>query len=296
MTRTSAFAGLLLFIAGCTGGEDAAPIEDVAGEGPAQRVVTLAPHLAEIMHAVGAGEQLVGVSAWSDFPPAVRNLPEVGDAFTVDQEQLRLLEPDLLLVWQSGMPAHTVDELRRGGYRVEVIRTRGIADVSSAMLRIGELTGRQQDAAEAVERFDREIDDLRTTYKSAEPIGVFFLVSSRPLYTVNREHFISEIIALCGGQNVFTDLDDLAPSIAVEAVIERDPAVMLAGTGAGDDAFSVWSRWPEIAANRFGNQFLIHDETIGRATPRLAAAGRAVCLALDQARANRSAVLAGESR
>ena len=295
MTRTLALAGLLSLAAGCTGADDTAPTDNEDQQGPAQRVVTFAPHLAEMMHAVGAGEQLVGVSAWSDYPPAVRDLPEIGDAFTVDQEQLRLLEPDLLLVWQSGMPSHTVDELRQGGYRVEVIRTRGIADVGSAMSRIGALTGRQERAAEAVARYEREINDLRTTYAGAEPISVFFQVSARPLYTVNNEHFISDVIAVCGGQNVFADLDDLAPSVTVEAVIERDPDVMLAGTNAGDEAFAVWSRWPEMAANRFGNHFLIPDETVGRATPRLSAAGRAVCLALDQARNNRDVVLAGES-
>ena len=294
MMRALAFAGLLLLVTGCGSGVDEAPGAEAANLGPAQRVVTFAPHLAEMMHAVGAGEQLVGVSAWSDYPPAVRDLPVVGDAFTVDQEQLRLLEPDLLLVWQSGMPAHTVEELRQGGYRVEVIRTRGIADVSSAMTRIGELTGQQTGAREAVDRYESEIGDLRTTYADAEPISVFFQVSARPLYTVNNEHFISDVIAVCGGRNVFADLSDLAPTVAVEAVIERDPDVMLAGTNAGNEAFAVWNRWPELAANRFGNQFLIPDESIGRPTPRLAAAGRAVCLALDQARDKRAAVLAGE--
>ncbi len=295
MMRMLALASVLLLVAGCSGEGDTAPTEQHAATEPAQRVVTFAPHLAEMMHAVGAEQQLVGVSAWSDYPPSVRDLPEVGDAFTVDQERLRLLEPDLLLIWESGMPTSTVDELRQRGYRVEVIRTRGIADVGSAMTRIGELTGRQDDAAEAVARYEREIDDLRRTYADATPITVFFQVSARPLYTVNGEHFISEVIAVCGGRNIFDDLDDLAPSVAVEAVIERDPDVMLAGTSAGDDAFAAWSRWPELAANRLGNHFLIPDELIGRATPRLAAAGRAVCLALDLAREKRDAAPAAQS-
>lgn len=291
--RWSAFAGLLLCIAACSAGPDDDPTKAHAETGPAQRVVTFAPHLAELAYAVGVDEQLVGVSAWSDFPPPVRDLPVIGDAFTIDQEQLRLLEPDLLLVWESGMPSSTVDELRQGGYRVEVIRTRGIADVGRAMARIGELTGNQSGAAEAIARYEREIDDLRTTYADAAPITVFFQVSARPLYTVNGEHFISEVIAVCGGRNVFADLDDLAPSVTVEAVIERNPDVMLAGTGAGgDEAFGVWNRWPDLAANRYGNQMLIPGDLVGRATPRLAAAGRAVCLALDRARDNRDAQLA----
>jgi len=239
------------------------------------------------MFAIGADDQLVGVSAWSDYPRDVLDLPEIGDAFTVDQEQLSLLQPDLLLVWESGMPAHTVDELRARGYRVESIRTRNLSDVDAAMRRIGELTGRADSAAAAAQQFTGAFAELREQYRDADPIDTFFQVSMRPLYTVNKEHFISEIIAVCGGRSVFDDLEEFAPSVSVEAVLDRDPEVMLAGTNLGDDAFDEWARWPNLAANRYGNQFLLPDETIGRPSPRLAMAGRSVCIALDQARSNR---------
>ncbi len=257
--------------------------------GPAQRVVTFAPHLAEMMFAVGAGELLVGASAWSDYPEQVLELPEVGDAFSVDQEQLALLRPDLLLVWESGMPAHTVDELRQRGYRVESIRTRGLNDVVAAMRRIGELTGREETANRAADEFVAVFEGLYEQYRRADPIDVFFQISTRPLYTVNREHFISEIITVCGGRNIFDDLDGFAPSVDVEAVLDRDPEVMLAGANLGDDAFAEWSRWPELTASRYGNQFLLPDETIGRPSPRLTLAVASVCEALERARKNRDA-------
>lgn len=282
MIRAVALAGLCIALNACSGEQSAAP--DSAA---AQRVVTFAPHLAEIMYVVGAREQLVGVSAWSDYPREVLELPEVGDAFMVDQEQLSLLRPDLVLVWDSGMPVHTVDELRKLGYRVESIRTRGLEDVVAAIRRVGELTGRDEAAGQAAADFSAAFDALRAEYRDASPIDVFFQVSARPLYTVNRDHFISEIIAICGGRNIFDDLDDFAPSVDVEAVVSRDPEVMLAGANLGDDAFADWARWPNLAANRYGNQFLLPDETIGRPSPRLVLAGRSVCLALDRARSNR---------
>ncbi len=265
------------------------PATDSTRSGPAERVVAFAPHVSEMMFAIGAGDQLVGVSSWSDFPREVLELPVIGDAFSVDQEQLSLLQPDLLLVWESGMPAHTVDELRSRGYRVESIRTRNLADVGTAMIRLGELTGRLATAEVAAGQFTDALARLSEQYRDAEPINVFFQISDRPLYTINREHFISEIIRLCGGRNVFDDLDDMAPSVSVEAVLDRDPEVMLAGTNLGDDAFDEWARWPSLAANRYGNQFLLPDETIGRPIPRLALAGRSLCIALDQARSNRAA-------
>ena len=285
MTRALALACLCTLLWACS-----KPAVETPGDAAAERVVAFAPHLSEMMFAIGAGERLVGVSSWSNYPREVLDLPEVGDAFTVDQEQLALLDPDLLLVWESGMPAHVVDELQNRGYRVESIRTRSLADVATAMLRLGELTGQLEKAEVAAGQFTGALDELSEEYRDAEPITVFFQITARPLYTVNREHFISEIISLCGGRNVFDDLEDMAPSVAVEAVLDRDPEVMLAGANLGDNAFEEWARWPELAANRYGNQFLLPDEIIGRPVPRLAAAGRSVCIALDQARKNRAAL------
>lgn len=284
MIRLLALACSLALLGACS-----KPESEPEPVGTAARVVTFAPHLAEMMFAVGAGEALVGVSAWSDFPREVLELPQVGDAFTIDQEQLSLLQPDLLLVWASGMPAHTVDDLRAGGYRVEAITTRSLADVADAMVRIGELTGHDETARAAATQFSSALESLRSKYEAAEAIDVFFQISTRPLYTVSREHFISEIIELCGGRNVFDDVVRFAPSVSVEAVLSRNPEVMLAGTNLGDDAFDEWSRWPTLAAARYGNQFLLPDETIGRPSPRLALAAQSVCLALDRARANRAA-------
>lgn len=284
MTRALAFAWLLVGLCACSD-----PVRDAAEMDTYERVVTLAPNLTELVFAVGAGHKVVGVSDWSDHPVEALDLPVVGDAFTVDQEQLALLNPDLLLVWESGTPAHTVDELRRSGFNVAVIRTRGLMDVADAMRQIGELTGKVTAAEAAAASFREHLEALRDAHSDADPIRVFFQVSARPLYTVNREHYVSELIEICGGTNVFHDLAELAPAISVEAVIDRQPEVMLASTDAGDDAFSEWQHWPSIPANLYGNQFLLPADELARATPRLMLAGGAMCLALQRARFNRAA-------
>lgn len=255
-----------------------------------QRIITLSPHLAELVFTVGAGERLVGVSAFTDFPEAATKLPVIGDAFMVDLERLTLLEPDLLLAWQSGTPAHIVDELQSRGYRVEVIRTRNLADIPEALRRIGELTGQVTDANRAADRFLAGLGELGRGAPDNAPISVFYQVSRRPLYTVNGDHYVSELIEICGGINIFADLSKLAPLVGVEAVLDRDPEVMLASDDAGVDTFSEWDRWPGMAANRYGNRYLLPAGKVGRATPRLLDAGRAICDALEQGRRNREAV------
>ncbi len=259
----------------------------------AERIVSLAPNLTELLFTVGAGSQLVAVSAWSDYPREVLKLPVVGDAFTVDQEQLALSNPDLLLVWESGTPAHVVDDLRGLGYNVVRIRTRSLNDVAEALVQIGELTGHVAEAEKAAAVYRGELQSLRDRYSSLPQIRVFYQVAARPLYTINNEHYISELISVCGGENIFKDLSDLAPTVDVEAVVDRDPEVLLASTEAGDDAFAEWGRWPEISANRIGNHFLLPADEIGRATTRVIIAGNAMCLALQQARINRDSAARG---
>jgi iron complex transport system substrate-binding protein len=251
------------------------------------RVVTLAPNLAELMFAVDAGDQLVGVSAYTDFPPAAAELPIIGDAFAIDQEQLLILKPDILLAWDEGTPAHLLDRLRDEGYRVEVIATNGLDDVADALETIGALTGNPQQAKQAAEHYRQRIAALRERYKDTEPVRVFYQISSRPLFTVNGTHYISELLDLCGGQNIFSELGELAPMVDVEAVLSRDPEAMLAATDATEEAFDDWNSWPGMAANRYGNRFFMPAAEIGRATPRLVAAGQAVCEALEKARVNR---------
>lgn len=254
-----------------------------------RRIVTLAPHLAELAYAAGAGDLLVGVSAYSDFPPPVAGIEVVSDAFTVDQERLRLLAPDLVLAWQSGTPAHIIDELRTSGYRVEAIRTRGIGDIAAAIRRIGELTGRGGAAADVASQFESDLHALGEQYSGREDVSVFYQVSLKPLYTINGEHYIGELIQLCGGTNIFADLGELAPAVSVEAVVDRNPDAIIAGSADGDAAFVEWRRWPHLKANRLGNYFSVNSDKVTRPSLRLIAAAESICTHLATARTNRHA-------
>jgi iron complex transport system substrate-binding protein len=289
--RRGKLLAVLVFLASCEPAS-VTGVGDPATDAVALRVVTLAPHLAELVFAVGAGEVLAGVSSFTDYPDAAALLPVVGDAFMIDREQLALLRPDVLLAWESGTPVHVVDELRAAGFRVEVIRTRNLDDVAAALLRIGELTGHRDEAEVQARAFRKGIAERKSRFVAAEPLRVFYQVSMRPLYTINAGHYISELIAVCGADNIFSDLGDLAPMVAVEAVIERDPEVLLAGGTGEGGIFDEWQRWPRLSANRYGNQFVLPPSELGRATPRLLQAADAMCEALQQARYNRKSLAA----
>lgn len=277
MILRAALIATLVAVTACT--EAGAPADDPVHY---SRIVTLAPHLAELAYAAGAGDRLVGVSAYSDYPAEAASLPVVSDAFTVDREQLALLEPDLLLAWESGMPASTISNLRAAGFRVEVIRTRGLDDIAAALRRIGRLAGTEAPGDAAASQFADQIERLRDAHAGKRRLSVFFQVSEQPLYTINADHYISELLDLCGGNNVFAGLDEFAPNVDVEAVIARRPEVILASAAQTD--FDTWRRWVTLPAVETNSFYTMPADEIGRPTPRVVIAAEAVCAALDDAR------------
>lgn len=258
---------------------------EVTIDEPADRIVSLAPHLSELLFDAGAGDALVGAVAYSDYPPAAREVPRVGDAFRVDLERIVALEPDLVLAWESGNPADAVSRLRELGVPVLVTETRELADIPRLVGVLGRLAGTGATAGRAMERFRRRIDSLREQYAESETVRVFFQATARPLYTVGGRHVITEVIELCGGRNVFDSLGDLAPTVGEEAVMAADPRVIVAGSQPGEPKpLERWRRWPAMRAVSSGHLYRMDGDLIHRATTRIAKGAEQLCRILDEAR------------
>jgi iron complex transport system substrate-binding protein len=248
------------------------------------RIVSLAPNLTELAYAAGAGDTLVGTVEYSDYPAAARALPRVGDAWRVDVESVLALRPDLVLSWASGTPEDTVSRLKSLGLHVVPIETFRLADVAAALRTIGRIAGSVQVADAAARRYEDAVSSLRSSHAGVRRLTVFIEIDDEPLYTVNGRHVISEVVELCGGSNVFADLPQLAPPVALEAVLARDPDVILSTDDTISDPGLLWRPWSRLKAVRFGTIYSLNSDTLTRATPRLAEGARAVCAALDAAR------------
>lgn len=275
--------GLVLAFWGC-GDRDDGP-GPAAATAPAQRIVSLAPHLTELVYTAGAGEKLIGVVEYSDFPPAARSLPRVGDAFRFDFERIAALKPDLVLAWESGNPVRAIERLEALGMRVAVIGSYQLADVASSLRTIGRLAGTPQAAERAAVSFEEDIAGLVDRYADAPEIAVFYQISLEPLFTVNGRHLISELLAACGGRNIFADLTELAPAVSVEAVLARDPEIIMTPSEGGAAALDFWRRWPDLAAVREDNLFTVNANLVARATTRTLRGAREICAIFDTARA-----------
>ena len=255
---------------------------------PAQRIVALSPHLAELAFAAGAGRQVVGVVRHSDFPPAVRDLPQAGEAARVDFEQIALLKPDLVLAWRSGNPAGDVARVERLGFPVVVTEPARLSDIPRLLRIIGDLAGTRPAAEKAATGFEGAIAALRARHADASRVRVFYQIWHRPLLTVNGAHMISDVIALCGGDNVFADLAQLTPTVSLEAVLAAGPQVILGGGSAGGAReFADWWRASAVPALRELPAYYVDPDLIQRQTPRIVAGARAVCAALEQVRTSR---------
>ncbi len=274
---------LLWLVTACTSDTQA----ESDPERPTIRIVSLSPHLTEIAFAAGAGEFLVGVVEYSDFPDDARNIPRIGDAFQLDYERLAELRPDLILAWDTGNPVAMIQQVKRLGYRVEVITTTVPSDVETALLQIGRLAGTAATAAAAADRFRHAVDAITEEYSDSRAVTVFYQIAVRPLYTIGGNHYISRLIELCGGRNIFSSLASPAAAVGFESVIDRDPEVILAGDDIPDDPFAKWKEWPQMRAVESQNLYKVRANLISRATPRSVEGARDICTALNEARAKK---------
>lgn len=256
---------------------------DAAGA-EARRIVSLAPNITELLFAAGAGARIAGASAYSDYPAAASRLPRIGDAFRFDYERILALQPDLVVAWESGTPVAAIARLRELGVRVAVLRVGSLDDIAVALEALGDLAGTQRPAARAAAQFRAELAKLRASHRNRSALRVFIQVDDQPLFTVTGGHLISEIVALCGGQNVFAALPGLAPAVDLEAVVALDPqAILYAGNAS--DPVAVWRRFGSVTAVRNDAVIRIPPDEIARATPRVLNGARRICSALDGARA-----------
>ena len=252
---------------------------------PAQRIVTLAPHLAENVYSAGAGNRLVGVTRYSDYPAAARAIPRIGDFNAFSLEQVAALSPDLVMVWGSGNGAGALANLEKLGLTVYVDELRALRDIPASIRNIGRLAGTLATADTVAAEFTLATQALRAP-AGTDRLSVFYQIWNKPLQTVGGDHLISEVIALCGGRNIFADNALLAPQVSLEAVLARDPQVIIASgmDGRAPPWLAEWQRFPQLTAVRAGTVSFVHPDTLQRPTLRLIQGSRELCALIDEAR------------
>jgi len=253
---------------------------------PAKRVIALAPHIVENVYTAGAGNQLVGVVAYSNYPEQATSLPLVGGYAKTNLEKIIELNPDLVIAWESGNSTQSINRIKELGFPVYIDQPDTLEDIARSIRDIGALTGQQKTADTAADNFLSTVTTWRERYQSVPSVTAFYQVWNSPLQTINGGHIISDAIQLCGGSNIYANEAVVAPIINIESILDKDPQAIIASgmSSSRPEWLDEWKQWPSLTAVKQNNLFFVDPDHIQRHTVRILLGIQAICEQLEQAR------------
>jgi len=254
---------------------------------PALRVVSLAPHVTELLFAAGGGSKIVGAVTYSDYPEEAKKIPRVGDNRLVDLERLIAMKPDLVVVWMHGSSERQIDAIRQLGIPMFHSEPKNLDSIADNLIRLGQLMGTESVAQPAAAEVRRQLAELSQKYAHRPPVRMFYQVWDKPLYTLSGMHIVSDAIRLCGGVNIFADLKTTAPVVSIEAVLQADPEAIFGTAEKNYGGVNLWRPYTGMTAVRNDNLFTLNGELLNRSGPRMIAGTAALCEKLDIARQHR---------
>ena len=236
----------------------------------AERVVSLAPSLSEIVAELGAADVLVGVLDGGERPAALAHVASVGHYGQLDMERLLSLKPDLILLWPGSVGPAQREQLQRLNIPVYVAEPHSLEQLTTQVQAIAEQLGRAEAGRQLAAQLRQRLAELRQRYQRAEPLRVFYQVWNQPLYTVGGGQIISDALRVCGARNVFDDLKLPAPQVSIESVLQRDPEMILVGDPA---QLQAWKVWPAMA----GRVRVVPDKGLERPSGQMLEAVGRLC-------------------
>lgn len=256
---------------------------------PAQRIVSMSPHVTELLFAAGGGEHIVGAVSYSDYPEGAKRIPHIGDNRQIDMERVVALRPDLIVVWLHGSSQRQLEQLKNLGIPMFYSEPKRLTDIPESVATLGKLLGTETVARGAADGLRKELDTLAQRTAGRPPVTVFYQVWDKPLYTLNGAHIVSDAIRLCGGVNIFASMSVTAPTVGIESVLQENPEVII-GTSEkspADGGVQMWRRYPSMTAVRRNNLFLVDGNLMNRAGPRMIAGAASLCEKFELAREHR---------
>lgn len=194
---------------------------------PAKRIISLAPHLTELLFSLEVGAQLVGTSRYSDYPRAALDIPVIGDAFSVNVETVVDLQPDIIFAWSTGGANRALDRLGKLGYAIYLNEAKTIGGIGRTIVAMAELVGKRERGRLLQQQLERRVAELRRANAQLPTVRVFFQISDQDLYTVNKHHLIGQAITVCNGENVFAEETITVPLVSKESIVMTAPDIIV---------------------------------------------------------------------
>jgi iron complex transport system substrate-binding protein len=255
------------------------------------RIVSLAPGTTAMLYAAGAGQCLVGTIAHSKEPAAAGKIPVVGDAETLDFENLLALRPGVVVVAADVVQRVRIDRIKALGIPVYEVHVTSLSQMPASIRGLGALTATQPVAGREAARLESELAAIAARYRGRATVRVLYQIWDQPIYTIGGRHLINDALTLCGASNVFADLPTAAPAVTREAAILRNPdlIVISAPPRSVQEWRTEWARFPSLSAVRSGLVLAYSDERMDRMGPSVVEATAGLCELIDRARLARAA-------
>lgn len=250
---------------------------------PATRIISLAPDITEILFALGAEKQVVGVISDSNYPEAAKKIPIVGAIGGLDIERMVALKPDLIITWDKSFARQLSILQSKFGVAIYTTKPKQLEDIALTMKNLGALTGNVETARLKAQLYLQALNQLASKYQHQKPINVFYQIGNYSLLTINKESWINQAIELCGGRNVFAKARFAVPEISWEALLVANPQVIITDTTQRDWK-DRWQKWRSIDAVKRNQLYAIDPDYIDRAGPRLILGVNQLCQSLEKAR------------
>lgn len=256
---------------------------------PAQRVISLSPHVTELIFAAGAGDKIIGTVKYSDYPAAAKEIPRIGDNRQFDLERIMAMKPDLLVIWMHGAFERQLEVLKQSGVPFFFSDPQKLEQIPETILKLGSLFGTEKNAQLSANDFRQQLHQLTAQYQSKAKVRTFYQVWHKPLYTLNDKHIVSNAIRVCGGENIFGKLNVTAPVVSIEAVLQENPEVLISAESRNQASNGIdqWKNMTSLLAAKNNNLVLIDGDLVNRSGPRIIDGAKAICEALEQARQKR---------
>ncbi|WP_418896002.1 cobalamin-binding protein [Shewanella psychromarinicola] len=265
-------------------GAELTSVQDQQQKPPAKRIIALSPHGVEMLFAIGAGESILATTDYADYPAAAKDIPRIGGYYGIQIERVIELNPDLIIVWQSGNKQGDINQLRDLGFTLFNSDPKNLADVATDLETLGKLTGNEVQAQQVATDYRQQLAQIRLKNQAKPAVKVFYQLWSTPLMTVAKGSWIQHLIEVCHGENVFYDAASEYPQISIENVLLTGAEVILQSQDEGNVLGINWADWPELPAVKNHHIYQFDADLLHRATPRAIQGVNAVCGALDKVR------------
>ena len=251
----------------------------------AARYITLSPHLTEILYDLNVGDEIVATVEHSDYPERAKLLPIIGNYQSLNIEAIVALKPDIIFAWPDGNPELQLERLSQLGIRIFRSAPGNLDDLISEIKIIGDMVDQPARAAIITEQMQNKIDDLRASYQQQKAVRIFYQIWHQPLRALGSDPWLNDLVSRCGAENIFAHLPQAYPQVSIEAVVEKQPdVIILPETNQQAAEQELWQNWPVLDAVKKNQIITINADWLHRYTSRSIRGLVSLCESLDAVR------------